>query len=181
MLIKAVKANQHEFSILQYDGDKYIVQRNEILAIMESWPISSRESSQKVARKGRLSALGFMLTPSLPSPERPVDLGIASSTNFWRRRPTTDAISSTTSTEGLKGASLLRRLLPSVVRPPPKAPPQQRGRSSDERAEVASTQQDQISYCSPSSHGDAHHFEWSRLPRGWATEQQSRILYRSPS
>ena len=34
MLIKAVKANQHEFSILQYDGDKYIVQRNEILAIM---------------------------------------------------------------------------------------------------------------------------------------------------
>ena len=34
VIIKAVKSNQYEFSLLQYDGDKYFVMQSKVLAIM---------------------------------------------------------------------------------------------------------------------------------------------------
>ena len=47
VLIKAVKSNQHEFSILQYDGEKYCIVQQRSWLSWESWPRCSTGNSQE--------------------------------------------------------------------------------------------------------------------------------------
>ena len=49
VLIKAVKSNQQEFSILLFNGEKHHMVQNEILAIMSELAKSSRRAAPKMS------------------------------------------------------------------------------------------------------------------------------------
>ena len=144
VLIKAVKVNQFEFSILQFDGEKHFVLQTEILPIMgELARLIEREipKSRGVDERNypRLVSAGPLAVP--PGAEglgnRQLNELLANTPDHVRREYYMD----TRIGRSEFARQRLTTSAPAQERrppPPPAVPSPRRGRSSDERAETQS-------------------------------------------
>ena len=168
VLIKAVKSNQYEFSLLQYDGTSISYCSQRCMQSWASWPLREKElpkSRNANEREYPKMTLGreLALPPGVESLGRRQLNELLANMPYHQQRSEYFMDKrigmSTTARERFATSAPAQDRRPPA---PPSAPPTRRGRSSDERANVSLL---------PTATGHAprsnqHQDEWSRLRRG---------------
>ena len=144
VLIKAVKSNQHEFTIFCYDGEKYCIVQHEILPIMAELAALFGKEIPKSRSSNERSYPTLTNQGELRVPREASGLGrrqlneLLVNTPYFRRHPEYYMDKRI----GQSGHQRITTSAPASDRrpPPPPLSPARRGRSSDESAGTASTE-----------------------------------------